>query len=558
MLVCHANEAYLESMQSIQSLRQENEDLKKSLEATEKLLDRITGKLQATGQSSACETPSTSMQQPNTLVSNCEMPPPLQKTNSLTFGSGLNKGITDGLSQQQVKRGRPSKASRENQDQNHHPYIKDANGKPVDKDRIYTISRRARCLWDALDDLGLAPATSTGMSEKAYKYYSKEMFGYAFKFQLTAGTWKLDLWTSKNYSSWYQRKHGNKRKRINTISSTSSSSSISPSSANSVANPSATNSNANTPDSNDRSISPNNSPDTSNGTNGNTLGSNSLNASPTLTAANPPNTTAPDSNTTNSITNNSSTNNSNAANSNTNDSNANDSNAANTNPSTSPGSNPQATNSRGPTQIRLRIRTPCDEMRSPDHTNQETGGTGEGAGEQPEGENGNDKDGEETGNSEGTEQRQSADGERPSKRAKVLVPGTRNTPKNIARQEWLEKNPGGLEADFEKYYKSQPKKGDATSTTTTKTTKAVRRLSFNQPYNSKKHRSHVRRMLQLHHSQLDKFKVAITLVVRNSKRHLKTITCMHGDSDLEKIDRRRQGDRGKSKGMGGNRRNRRK
>ena len=202
-----------------------------------KLLDRMTVRLQS-GQSNACENPSTSVQQTN-LASSREMPPLLQKDAyplicfwtraAHTNWLAENKGITDGLSQRQSKRGRPSKNLEANED-HHHPYIEDANGTPVNSTRLYEISRKARRLWNSLDEKGMAPTSSTGMSATAYDFYAKEMLTDFLEFRLAAGMWKLDLWTSKNYSSWYQAKH-NKRKRNETASSSSGSSSISGSSS---------------------------------------------------------------------------------------------------------------------------------------------------------------------------------------------------------------------------------------------------------------------------------------------------------------------------------------
>ena len=90
------------------------------------------------------------------------------------------------------------------------------------------------------------------------------------------------------------------------------------------------------------------------------------------------------------------------------------------------------------------------------------------------------------------------------------------------RQEWLEKNPGSLEANFEKYYKSQ-KKGNAPvrmiviqkcypllnivrlSLLLPPLPKLLKRyvayISIN--YITEKHRNHIRRMSQLDCSRLD-------------------------------------------------------
>ena len=190
-----------------------------------KLLDRTMARL---GQSNACESSSPSMQ-PTNLASTREMPPLLQKEayphirfwTRVAYNRWLaeKKGITDGLSQRQGKRGRPSKALQESEEKpSHHPYIEDASGQQVDSTRLWEISKKARRLWNALDEQGMAPKSSTGMTDIAYDYYAKEMLNDFIEFRLAAGMWKLDLWTSKNYSSWFQSKH-NGRKRNDTVSS---------------------------------------------------------------------------------------------------------------------------------------------------------------------------------------------------------------------------------------------------------------------------------------------------------------------------------------------------
>ena len=153
----------------------------------------MASRSQTLGQSNACEIP---VNQPNAnVICSHEMPLPLQQESypnvrfwtrhTYTRWSIEKKGITNGLSQQQTKCGRPSKASRENED--HHPYLEDANGKAVSDEKVYEISRKARRLWHSLDDCGFAPATSTGMSESAYAYYANEMLNNFLEFWLVLG-----------------------------------------------------------------------------------------------------------------------------------------------------------------------------------------------------------------------------------------------------------------------------------------------------------------------------------------------------------------------------------
>ncbi|KAF8317815.1 hypothetical protein F5887DRAFT_1088625 [Amanita rubescens] len=505
LLAGHWNEAYLNSLASIESLKQQNELLQQenqelhiTAKVTEKLLDRMTTvTISRTGQSNACEPPATSVRQSNFPTSNLEMPPPLQKEtfpdvrfwnqSAYTRWSTRQKGVTDGLSQQQVRRGRPSNASQNDEDR--HPYIEDADGKPVGKSRLYNISKKARRLWYALDDAGLAPTSSTAMSEVAYDYYSREMLNHCFEFRLGDGNWKLDLWTSKNYSSWYQTNQ-KKRKRNDTVSSPSGSSNVtgntSPSSSNGPSSSSDgtrstpgdnpddddSDSNRRIPDDddsdnrrapgNDDSDNQRDAPGNDSSDNQHTRDNNSDNRRPgdddsDNTRHN--NDDGPGSGGTHSG-NGSDINRTpegTGANSGA-DSSANRTNPEGTNnhlPSTTDNPNFSG-NAGGPTRITLRIRRPCDDMNEPDRMDKEAGTAGEGGGQ------GGESEGEGGEDNLGTGPHQSQDTERPSKRPKVLVPGTRKTAKNIARQQWLDQNPDGLEADFEKYYKSQRKKGNGT------------------------------------------------------------------------------------------------
>ncbi|KAM6488819.1 hypothetical protein JOM56_015729 [Amanita muscaria] len=543
MLIAHANPPYLDALTLIESLKQEIKDQQMALAVTEKLLDRMAMR----SQSNACENPSTSVHTAN-FSSSREIPPLLQKEaypdvrfwTRAAYNNWLavNKGITDGLSQTQSKRGRPSKTLQANKNL-HHRYIEDANGTPVDSTRLFEISRKARRLWITLDEQGIAPTSSTGMSTVAYDFYAKEMLNDFLEFRLAAGMWKLDFWTSKNYSSWYQGRHGNKRKRNDTVSSSSGSSSVVSGSAPSAANNSASNT-GNTPDGFD-------APDTNNNFASNTDGFNALDTSPASntnrSAPNSASGTAPDGNTNHSTPNSASgtapNGNTNIPNTNTNtntnssapnsaapDGNTNISNtnpAGNTNgsaPNSASGTAPNGntncsapnsasnsalgiapngnTNSSAPNsaapydntntpntnlagdnnssapnsasnstsgtapdgttetstllRIRLRRNNPCndinllnrmDKQASTREQRQSSDGNNDGQH--------NDNNGEE----ENEERREEdADTQRPSKRAKVLaVAGTRNTAKNMAKREWIQNHPGGLEHEFEAYYK---------------------------------------------------------------------------------------------------------
>ncbi|KAF8330490.1 hypothetical protein F5887DRAFT_1081657 [Amanita rubescens] len=73
----HANPPYLDTLKWIETLQLEIKDQQMALKATEQLLDRMMVWLQS-GQSNACEIPSTFVQQTK-LASSHEMPPLLQK-----------------------------------------------------------------------------------------------------------------------------------------------------------------------------------------------------------------------------------------------------------------------------------------------------------------------------------------------------------------------------------------------------------------------------------------------------------------------------------------------
>jgi len=99
-------------------------------------------------------------------------------------------GETDGLATQQKRRGRQRK-SEGNEDR--HPYLENADGSAIPRETLVKVGQKARRLWQAMNDAGLAPSSWGKASEKAYKYFNSEMLnepGFEF-FRYCKGNWKI-------------------------------------------------------------------------------------------------------------------------------------------------------------------------------------------------------------------------------------------------------------------------------------------------------------------------------------------------------------------------------
>ena len=135
-----------------------------------------------------------------------------------------NKGKTNGLAQTIGKRGRPAKRTSDELDENNdhdakHPYIETVEGRPVSSLHLHRIGVKARAIWTSLANRGLAPEKFKKMDMAAKEYYFTEICNEFFEFRLCSDAWKLDLWSSKNYSSWSQnhleeKKENAKRRKI--------------------------------------------------------------------------------------------------------------------------------------------------------------------------------------------------------------------------------------------------------------------------------------------------------------------------------------------------------
>jgi hypothetical protein len=110
-------------------------------------------------------------------------------------------GETDGMEAQQRRRGRPRK---DEDKEFRYPYLEKADGTPVPWDTIVKIGQKARRVWHALHDIGMAPASWGKASETAYTYFNSELLNVPELdfFRYCEGNWKLLRWASKAYPSW--------------------------------------------------------------------------------------------------------------------------------------------------------------------------------------------------------------------------------------------------------------------------------------------------------------------------------------------------------------------
>jgi hypothetical protein len=137
-----------------------------------------------------------------------------------------NKGKTNGLAQTIGKRGRPAKTAtgdeldNDNSDDSaKHPYIETVEGRPISALHLHRIGVKAWAIWTSLANRGLAPEKFMKMDAAAKEYYFSEMCNEFFEFHLCSDAWKLELWSSKNYSSWAQnhldsKKENAKRRKL--------------------------------------------------------------------------------------------------------------------------------------------------------------------------------------------------------------------------------------------------------------------------------------------------------------------------------------------------------
>jgi hypothetical protein len=142
--------------------------------------------------------------------------PPLDKENYPNVRFWMKKtfkkarrdtvGDTDALATGKRKRGRPKrdgdeKSDEENED-TRHLYIEDKNGRPVDADRLWKISVKARQCWFSLQKANLAPLTWSKINTDAYEFFKLEMLHEFQEFRFCDACWKLDHWATLNYPSW--------------------------------------------------------------------------------------------------------------------------------------------------------------------------------------------------------------------------------------------------------------------------------------------------------------------------------------------------------------------
>lgn len=254
MLLAHENEAYLESQGKILSQQEEISKLtiqhqylqyvpvcaQKSESSPlncRELYDKALGRLQRSGssrgQSGACEKPPASSAYPPLRSDRTTLPrldhseyPHVKYWTRQQWDNycAENKGKTNGLAQTIGKRGRPAKTTSDelndsNDDNAKHPYVETVEGRPVSALHLHRIGVKARAIWTSLANRGLAPEKFMKMDAAAKEYYFTEMCNEFFEFRLCSDAWKLELWSSKNYSSWAQnhldsKKENAKRRKL--------------------------------------------------------------------------------------------------------------------------------------------------------------------------------------------------------------------------------------------------------------------------------------------------------------------------------------------------------
>jgi len=122
---------------------------------------------------------------------------------------GEKIGDTNALATTKRKRGRPKQNDVDNSDgeeneDKRHTYLEDVNGNPVTTERLWQISVKARQCWFLLHKAQLAPLTWTKIEIEASEFFRSEMLSEFSEFRLCNGCWKLELWATLNYPSWFK------------------------------------------------------------------------------------------------------------------------------------------------------------------------------------------------------------------------------------------------------------------------------------------------------------------------------------------------------------------
>jgi hypothetical protein len=128
-----------------------------------------------------------------------------------------NKGNTNALATARPKHGRPRALEYDSDDPNNiswdpldpnkipkHPYIETVNRCPASRETLSAIGTKVRRIWQTFLEKGIAPVNWGQVTHHACEYFNQEMLNTFIKFRLCENNWKLDLWISRSYSSWYQ------------------------------------------------------------------------------------------------------------------------------------------------------------------------------------------------------------------------------------------------------------------------------------------------------------------------------------------------------------------
>src|ERR1700747_287311 len=100
---------------------------------------------------------------------------------------------TDGLATKPKRRGR---RRTDEDDEDHYPYLENADGTPVPWDLIVKTGQKARRVWHSLHDLGQAPPSWGKASETAYTYFNSEILNIPELefFRYCDDNWKITRW----------------------------------------------------------------------------------------------------------------------------------------------------------------------------------------------------------------------------------------------------------------------------------------------------------------------------------------------------------------------------
>ncbi|KAF8330256.1 hypothetical protein F5887DRAFT_1081830 [Amanita rubescens] len=211
------NAAYITSQNQNEELRHRIEMLEKELlesktklSTTEAFLERVLTNQAAPTPGAGTPPSSTTTQAPHHasfLLSTPAAPTPLNRDDykqvkywfQSSYQAPKSSGETDGMA---IGRPRPGRPRGDSSEETPHTYLEDENGNTIMKQRVTTMGYKARRLWVTFAEQGMAPSRWEARNSRVEEYYYNVMANNFIEFRLCAGSWKLDLWTSKNYPSW--------------------------------------------------------------------------------------------------------------------------------------------------------------------------------------------------------------------------------------------------------------------------------------------------------------------------------------------------------------------